>query len=174
MDETTSNISPASPVDKRPAKAADPLEELTPRQRLFLTLLLDGVKPQTAYVKAGYDGDPSHAAYVLKSRLDKQMTLMAMARGTTKADLIAQMQALHDLPVVDDEGAPVTGISMQHKLRLITLQNTILSGIQDSGQEILGIQINFGAETPPKHVTVDAEVVPQGESSNDAVPNGSD
>lgn len=153
-------IDPApTALDKRPAKAADPLEELTPKQRLFITLLIEGKKPQDAYVKAGYEGDPSHAAYVLKSRLDKQITLMAMARGTTKADLITQMQALHELPVVDNEGKPVTGISMQHKLRLIAMQNTILSGLQDSGSDILGIQINFGTETPVKPVAVEAQVI---------------
>ena len=159
MDNQNS-IEPAQPaLDKRPAKAADPLEELTPKQRLFITLLIEGKKPQDAYVKAGYEGDPSHAAYVLKSRLDKQITLMAMARGTTKADLITQMQQLHELPVVDGEGAPVKGISIQHKLRLIDLQNRILSGLQDSGSDILGIQINFATEAPVKPVAVEAQVV---------------
>lgn len=170
MDNQNS-IEPAQPaLDKRPAKAADPLEELTPMQRLFITLLIEGKKPQDAYVKAGYKGDPSHAAYVLKSRLDKQITLMAMARGTTKADLITQMQQLHELPVVDGEGAPVKGISIQHKLRLIDLQNRILSGLQDSGSDILGIQINFGTETPVKPTAIEAQVVRREGESHD---NGS-
>lgn len=170
MDNENSIDQTPTAFDKRPAKAADPLEELTPKQRLFITLLIEGKKPQDAYVKAGYEGDPGHAAYVLKSRLDKQITLMAMARGTTKADLITQMQALHELPVVDKDGAPVTGISMQHKLRLISMQNTILSSIKDDSTDILGLQINFTTADPVRPVAVEAQVISREDAPSDNNP----
>ena len=46
------------------------LETLNPKQRLFLSLIMEGNKTVEAYNKAGYRGD-EHAAYTLKTRLNK-------------------------------------------------------------------------------------------------------
>lgn len=172
MDTSENKSSGLIPANLRP-KAADPLDELTPKQRLFLMLLVEGVAPQDAYVKAGYDGDPKHASYQLKSRLDKQLTLMAVAHGMAKSDLILGMKKLNELPVVDKEGLPQSGISMQHKLRLMEMQLRVLDSIAERApSEIMGIQINFGAENedkPSPSSVVEAQVVPQGGGSDGAI-----
>lgn len=161
---------PASADSKRPAKASDPLEDLTPRQRVFLNLMVEGESPQQAYVHAGYEGDPKHACYQLKSRLDKQLTLLAISRGMAKSDLVLGMKRLNELPILDDEGAPVRGISMQHKLRLMDMQARMLDSMKENTGPLLGISLNLELcqpakpqESSPSGISgenvVDAEVV---------------
>jgi hypothetical protein len=108
MGETNQPIQPSTAEQKRPAKAADPLEELTPKQRIFLNLLVEGEAPQVAYKKAGYEGEPD-SCYQLKSRLDKQLTMIAISRGMAKSDLVLGMKKLNELPISRRQGRPRKG-----------------------------------------------------------------
>lgn len=173
MGETNQPIQPSTAEQKRPAKAADPLEELTPKQRIFLNLLVEGEAPQVAYKKAGYEGEPD-SCYQLKSRLDKQLTMIAISRGMAKSDLVLGMKKLNELPILDDKGDPVRGISMQHKLRLMDMQARMLESMKENTGPLLGISLNLELcqpakpqETQPTGVAgeniVDAEVINKGE-----------
>jgi hypothetical protein len=150
MGEINQNIQPSTADQKRPAKAADPLDELTPQQRIFLNLMVEGEAPQSAYVKAGYTGDPKHACYQLKSRLDKQLTMLAISRGMAKSDLVLGLKKLNELPILDDNGDPVRGISMQHKLRLMDMQARMLDSMKENTGPLLGISLNLELCQPAK------------------------
>lgn len=136
-------------------------ESLNPKQRLFLTLLLEGNKVVDAYRKAGYEGE-TPAAYVLKSRLEKELQLMAEARGCSKGDLMLEISNLNVLPVVDKYGKPVEGISMAHKLKLLELQKKTLEMNKQEAPKVTAFQINnYVGDAKKSEVIETSTVLPE-------------
>lgn len=144
------------------------LETLNPKQRLFLSLIMEGNKTVEAYIKAGYRGD-EHAAYTLKTRLNKALHALAEARGMTRADLMVQVQHIMELPLirVDSSGnsQPADGITVDQWIKLAHLKEKI---VPDSKVRpaITAIQINFddkkecvSVDVPAQPEAVDAEIV---------------
>ena len=129
------------------SKVLNVLEELEPRQKLFLMLLLEGKKVVEAYQEAGYDGKEKASAYQLKSRLNKQLEQLAIAKNMSKGDLLTQVSNLYELPVVDKQGQAITGITIQTKLRLLSLHNRILDNMTTSRPNITAITINRAQDT---------------------------
>jgi hypothetical protein len=117
------------------------LDSLLPKQRLFLMRLLEGAKVYDAYKDAGYEGDKG-AAYQLKSRLDKELTLLAEAKNMSKSDLLLELGKLNELPVVDKTGAPVSGVSINNKLRILALQQKALEMSKPEAPRITAFQVN--------------------------------
>lgn len=72
--------------------------KLTPKNRVFLELLSQGVDTVTAHKQAGYEGD-SHAAYELKSKLSKDFEAYLTAKGMSRADLMLAVKGLIDQPI---------------------------------------------------------------------------
>lgn len=141
------------------------LEALNPKQRLFLSLIMEGNKTVEAYVKAGYKGD-EHAAYTLKTRLNKALHALAEARGMTRADLMVQVQHIMELPLirVDSQGhsQPADGITVDQWIKLAHLKEKIVPDAKPR-PSITAVQINFGddkkAEVVVPPPVIDAEVV---------------
>jgi hypothetical protein len=132
------------------------LDNLLPKQRLFLMLLLEGQKVYDAYTAAGYDGEKG-SAYQMKSRLDRALVEMAKAKNMSKGDLMMELGKLSELPVVDKSGNPVQGISVNHKIRVLALQQKALEMDKAEAPNITAIQINR-YNSAPKDV-VDTTVV---------------
>lgn len=139
------------------------VEALNPKQCKFLTLFLAGHKVYDAYKLAGYEGD-SHAAYILKGRLNKELEVLAASKGCSKADLMASIATLNDLPVVDKNGQPVSGINMTHKLKLLALQQKTLDSNKAEMPKITAIQINNYPGDAEKTTVVETTALP-GEGS---------
>lgn len=139
------------------------IDSLNPKQRVFLTLLLEGKKVVEAYKGAGYEGEPT-AAYMLKSRLDRELVQLAEARGCSKGDLMNEIAGLNHLPVVGKDGEPVTGISMTHKLKVLALQQKVLEMNKAQAPKVTAIQINNyqgDGEPTVTEKAVDAHVIPE-------------
>ena len=136
------------------------LEALNPKQRLFLSLIMEGNKTVEAYNKAGYKGD-EHAAYTLKTRLNKALHALAEARGMTRADLMVQVQHIMELPLirVDSQGKAqaAEGITVDQWIKLAHLKEKI---VPDSKvrPNITAVQINFGEDN--KSATIEIPQAP--------------
>jgi hypothetical protein len=144
------------------AKDADVLAGLTPRNQLFLWGLLNGKKVVTAYEDAGYEGD-THAAYVLKARLDKELAALAMARGVSHGDLLSELGRLNTIPLQ----VPVDGVTVNQKLRILQLQDKVLERMKPDKPNITFLQINRFEEKPAEAprmgenaAVIDAEIIP--------------
>lgn len=142
---------PAQSVDSgKPQPTVPILEALNPKQRLFLSLVLEGKKTPEAYKLAGYEGD-DHAAYTLKTRLNKALSALAEARGMTRADLMVQVQNMMELPLirVDSGGRaqPVDGITVDQWIKMAHLKEKILPDRKER-PNITAIQINLGEDKP--------------------------
>lgn len=141
------------------------LEALNPKQRLFLSLIMEGNKTVDAYVKAGYKGD-EHAAYTLKTRLNKALQALAEARGMTRADLMVQVQHIMELPLirVDSQGhsQPADGITIDQWIKLAIFKEKLVPDAK-ARPNITAVQINFGddkkAEVSVEAPVVDTEIV---------------
>lgn len=140
--------------------------KLTDSNRLFIYKLTyeksESGSPLTvfeAYQRAGYKGD-IHAAYQLKSRLEKELMLEEINRGASKADIFKQIADAMALPAVDKSGAPVTGISMTNKLKVLALALKAHEQLEPVQPKITAFQINLGGAEPPKEaVIVEAEII---------------
>lgn len=128
-------------------KAPTPADSLTPMNRLFLFYMTHGdeqgnkLSVFAAYQKAGGEGD-KHAAYQMKSRLEKELTAEAINTGMAKSDIVRDIAALNSLPVVGADGKPVMNVSVKEKLRLSSLALRVHEAIQEKTPNITAIQIN--------------------------------
>lgn len=117
------------------------LDSLTPQKRLFLSLLLEGKKAPEAHKLAGYDGN-AHAAYVLKGRLDKELTELAAAKNMAKADLMIKLGNALELPIVDKQGQPLAGLSMNQFIRLAAVAQKVIGNEAMDKPKVTMVQIN--------------------------------
>lgn len=138
--------------------------ELTDKNRLFIYKLVheksESGNPLTvyeAYQKAGYEGD-IHAAYQLKSRLEKELMMEEMNRGASKADIFKQIADAMQLPAVDKSGAPVSGISMTNKIKVLGLALKAHEQLEPTPVKLSVFQINMPGSKPAATV-IEAEVV---------------
>lgn len=133
---------------------ADLLANLTPRNRLFLWGVLEGKKVADAYREAGYEGD-THAAYVLKARLDKELAALAASRGVSHGDLLVEISKLNAIPLQ----VPVDGVSVNQKLRILALQDKVLERMKPEKPSITFLQINRFEDKPASAAVIDTEIV---------------
>ncbi len=139
MDEQT-----PKPAEITPAVSY----ELTPQNRLFIFYLNHG-EPEAgkrltvfeSYQMAGYKGD-KHAAYQLKSRLEKELLAEALNTGMSRADIVRNIASLVELPVVGDDGKPVSSLTVQQHTRLLALGLKAHEATQALVPKITAIQIN--------------------------------
>lgn len=149
----------SSPVKQESGQVAL-LEHLTPKNRLFLHLLLEGKGTIEAYEAAGYSSTDPHAAYVLKSRLNKELEAMATARGCSRAHLMTEISKLNDLPVVSQIGVPLTGLTANQKLKLLTLEEKVLESQKAEKASYTSISIlRYNEEQKKPENVLDAEIV---------------
>lgn len=121
----------------------------TPKQRLFVHLILQGKSTVEAHRLAGYKGSP-HAAYELRSKLRAEIAAEAAARGVSADGVSADIAAMDELPV----DVPEKGLSVDQKLKLIGLKHKVLSDRKEAGRDLA----EFVIGKRPVEV-VDAEVV---------------
>lgn len=137
------------------------LDALLPKQRMFLFLLTEGRPVFEAYKAAGYEGEKG-AAYQLKSRLDGALVEMAKARNVSKGDLMLEIGRLNDLPLVDRFGDAVVGITINHKIKVLALQQKALESEKQEAPRVTLVQVNrFEAKTASEveAIATEAEVV---------------
>src|SRR5690349_19834627 len=131
-------------MDKEKAPVAD---SLTPMNRLFMFYLTHGDEQGNklsvfdAYRKAGGEGD-KHAAYQMKSRLEKELTTEALNSGMSKADILRDIADMMRLPVTEKDGTPVKAVSLKEKLRLTSLALRAHEAVAEKMPTITAIQIN--------------------------------
>lgn len=103
-------------------KALSDGKRLTPRNRIFIELICDGVPIVEAHKKAGYSGKAG-AAYELKSSLKYEIAKALEARGFSREGLATEILKLSQLPLSD---VYKSGISFNQKLALLRLLNSAL------------------------------------------------
>lgn len=149
---------PALKKDDRPL-----MEALNPKQRLFINLIMEGRKTLDAYKMAGYEGD-DHAAYTMRTRLNKALGQLAEARGMTRADLMHQVANMMELPLIRVDGRGqvhnAEGITVDQFIKLAHLKEKIVLDRKERPQ-ITAIQINLGDEEnkTPKSIDVSAVTI---------------
>lgn len=128
----------------------DVSNSLSDRNRAFIYHLVHGQSasgnPLTvyeAYQKAGYEGD-KHAAYELKSRLEREIMQAEITRGASKADIFREIAGLMQLPAVDKMGAALTGISATNKIKVLALAVKAHEVIDVPQPKITAVNINMG------------------------------
>lgn len=158
----------SSPLDHK--SVGEVARDLTDKNRAFIYHLVHGKSESgnrltvyEAYQNAGYDGD-KHAAYQLKSRLEKEIMEAEVTRGATKADIFREIADLMTLPTVGKDGSAVTGISVAQKVKLLGLAVKAHDMVKTDAPRITAININMGgsapaqkAEEPPTVVDVTPE-----------------
>lgn len=92
---------------------------LTPKNALFVRLMLDGKSTVDAHRLAGYKGDP-HAAYELRSKLRGYLRQEASNRGISAEGIAVDLAALDALPVVQ----PV--VNVKEKLAIIAAKQKLI------------------------------------------------
>lgn len=91
--------------------------ELTPKNRLFLQLLSEGMSTLQAYEKAGYKGS-NHAAYQLRSDLKEELIKVLEGQGVDRAGLMYSLKNLIQLPTIEEE---IGKIQAKTKLQALNL-----------------------------------------------------
>ena len=134
------------PVNQNNNKADDNstiLETINPGNLKFLMLLLDGKSTTEAYKAAGYDGS-DHAAYVMRSRLNKQLAALADSRGLDMAGLKQELLKVKNLPLVRHDkfgnSRPVDGLTPDEFSRFLRLQLDLLKVEKPVTNSITAIQ----------------------------------
>lgn len=133
--------------------------QLTAKNELFIRFILAGKRTPEAHKLAGYNGDP-HAAYELRSRLNKAISAAARAGGVSEEGVLSDIAALDELPVA----APAAGITVDQKLKVVALKHKVLTDRAEGERELTTFVIG---KRPVK--VVEAEVVnvaqPEAQSS---------
>lgn len=93
-------------------------KELSPRNKIFLDKLADGVQCVDAYRLAGYQGGP-HTAYELKRQLKQELRAVLEARGFTLEGVATEILNLSKLPV--DLTKYPNGIPLGQKIQILKL-----------------------------------------------------
>jgi len=91
---------------------------LSPRNKVFLDKLADGVPVVDSYRLAGYTGGP-HTAYELKRQLKQELREVLEARGFTMEGVATEILSLSKLPV--DLTRYPNGIPLEAKIRILKL-----------------------------------------------------
>lgn len=143
-------------------------KELTPRNRLFLERIADGLPIVDAYRLAGYHGAP-HTAHELKRQLRGELKAILEARGFSMEGLAAEVLKLQAMPL--NMKLYPDGIPLSQKIQILRLQ---LQALKDdapkapsSPPNITAFIINRGAGSGPrvsvnKPVDTTAEAQDQG------------
>jgi hypothetical protein len=92
---------------------------LTPKNRLFLEYLADGLTVVEAHKKAGYSGN-KNAAYELKSQLQQAgaLTKVLEAKGYSREGLATEILQLNQLPLMD---VYKNGVNINQKIQILKL-----------------------------------------------------
>jgi hypothetical protein len=91
--------------------------EITPKNRLFLSLLTSGKSTLEAYKEAGYKGN-DHAAYQLRSDLKEELIKVLEGQGIDRAGLMLSLKQLIDQPTLEEVNGKVL---LKHKLAALNL-----------------------------------------------------
>lgn len=105
-------------IASEPSKALELKRELTPKNRVFLQLLSEGVKTLEAYKQAGYKGN-DHAAYQLRSDLKEELIKVLEGQGIDRAGLMQSLAELISLPINDVQKS--MGVSVKQRLSMLQL-----------------------------------------------------
>lgn len=146
-------------------KTPKPVDNLTPMNRLFMFYLTHGdeqgnkLSVYDAYRKAGGEGD-KHAAYQMKSRLEKELTAEAINSGMSKADLMRDIAGAMKLPAVGEDGQPLKAVGMKEWLRIRSLALRAHEAVGDRTPNITAIQINRYEGGKKEEVVVETTAVP--------------
>lgn len=159
-------------------KQTELAEALTDKNRAFIFHLVHGRSasgsPLTvyeAYQKAGYEGT-IHAAYQLKSRLEREIMAAEVNRGASKSDIFRQIADLMELPVTDSKGNAAAGITVTNKIKLLQLAVKAHETVEPQAPKITAFVINTGGATAnvvEEAKIIDAEVV-KGEENGRGTP----
>jgi hypothetical protein len=92
---------------------------LTPKNRLFLEYLADGLAVIDAHKKAGYSGN-KNAAYELKSQLQQAgaLTRVLEAKGYSREGLATEILQLNQLPLME---VYKNGVNINQKIQILKL-----------------------------------------------------
>ena len=104
--------------DNQPQKRCIGRKALSPRNRVFLDKISDGVNAVDAYRLAGYTGSP-HTAYELKRQLKQELRAVLEAKGYSMEGVAAEILSLAKLPV--DMGPHKNGIPLSQKIQILKL-----------------------------------------------------
>lgn len=133
-------------IDKRSREGR---KELTPRNRVFLERIADGVPIVDAYRLAGYTGAP-HTAHELKRQLKSELKELLEARGFSIEGLASQILELQKIPV--NMRMYPDGIPLSQKIQLLRLQ---LQALKDDApkaappvQNVTAFIVNRGDSGP--------------------------
>lgn len=105
-------------TDKQPLQRCIGRKALSPRNKIFLERLADGLPAQDAYRLAGYTGSP-HTAYELKRQLKAELREVLEARGYSMEGVAAEILNLTKLPV--DMTKYQNGIPLSQKIQILKL-----------------------------------------------------
>lgn len=108
-----------NPANDKPIK-------LTPKNRLFLEYLVEGLPVIEAYKKAGYAGGVT-AAYDLKHRLKDDFTRLVHQR-VSLTDTLHEIEKLDNLPLLH------THITLNQKIRLIQLKLQAMKQVKEENK----------------------------------------
>ena len=92
------SLTPSLKVNDTPSDQVK-LDDLTPKNRLFLEYLGAGKPTVEAYKLAGYTGK-DHSAYELRSYLGKYLEAYLAAKGLDRSRLISAFSELLDIPIL--------------------------------------------------------------------------
>lgn len=112
---------------------------LSPRNKIFLDKLADGVPVIDSYRLAGYTGG-NHTAYELKRQLKQELKQVLEARGFTMEGVASEILNLSKLPV--DLTKYPNGIPLGQKLQILRLH---LLALKDDAPRAPAAQQNVTA-----------------------------
>lgn len=94
---------------------------LTPKARVFIQLICDGLPVPDAYRKAGYDGKNNHAAYALKALLSKHLREALEARGFSMEGIATEILQLTKIPLI-----PREAVTLDEKIKILRLFASVM------------------------------------------------
>lgn len=118
---------------------------LSPRNKIFLDKLADGVGTIDAYRLAGYTGG-NHTAYELKRQLQKELRNVLEARGFSIEGVASEILNLSKLPV--DLTKYPNGIPLSSKIQILRLfASTVKDDAPSKGptQNVTAFIVNRGS-----------------------------
>ena len=142
---------------------------LTEKNRNYIYYLTHGKSesgnPLTvyeAYQKAGYESD-KHAAYQLKSRLEKELMQAQIDRGASKSEIFKQIADLMVLPTIEANGSPASGLSVTNKIKVLALAVAAHKETKEEIKSITKVEINLGQ--PAQTAIIEDAVIIKGEEN---------
>lgn len=94
---------------------------LTPKARVFIELMSQGVSVPEAYRKAGYKGKDNHAAYSLKALLSQHLRQRLEAMGFSLEGVATEILQLARIPMVTRDQ-----VTLDEKIKILKLFASVL------------------------------------------------